>query len=175
MPQKKNPDVPELIRGKSGRVFGHLLGLLTVIKGLPLAYNRDLQEDKVPLFDTVDTLKASLQVMRELVAGIKVDENRLRSAARDGFLDATDLADYLVNRGMSFRSAHEAVGNMVRFCIDQRRELQDLSLGEFRRFSRRIEKDVYNYLGTESAVKRRRTPGGTALTNVRRRLKELGV
>ena len=117
MPQKKNPDVPELIRGKTGRVFGHLQALLTIMKGLPLAYNRDLQEDKIPLFDTVDTVKSSLQMMREIVQGVKVNADRMLTAAQDGFLNATDLADYLVERGEPFRSAHEIAGGIVKHCI----------------------------------------------------------
>lgn len=175
MPQKKNPDVPELIRGKTGRVFGHLQALLTVMKGLPLAYNRDLQEDKVPLFDTVDTVKASLGMMRQLVRQIKVKRERMLAAAQDGFMNATDLADYLVSRGLSFRSAHALVGRMVRFGLDQHRRIEQLSLKELKRFSPKIGKDVYAYLTPEAAVQRRRAMGGTALANVRRRLKEIGV
>ena len=175
MPQKKNPDVPELIRGKSGRVFGHLQALLTVMKGLPLAYNRDLQEDKVPLFDTVDTVKASLGMMRELIRKIKVKKDRMLAAARDGFMNATDLADYLASRGLSFRSAHALVGRVVRFCLDRHRRIEELSLNELKRFSPKIDKDVYVYLTAEAAVQRRRATGGTALANVRRRLRELGV
>lgn len=175
MPQKKNPDVPELIRGKTGRVFGHLQALLTVMKGLPLAYNRDLQEDKVPLFDTVDTVKASLGMMRELIRKIKVKKDRMLAAAQDGFMNATDLADYLVSRGLSFRSAHALVGRVVRFCLDRHRRIEELSLNELKRFSPKIDKDVYVYLTAEAAVQRRRATGGTALANVRRRLRELGV
>ncbi|MBI2987164.1 MAG: argininosuccinate lyase [Deltaproteobacteria bacterium] len=175
MPQKKNPDVAELIRGKTGRVFGHLHALLTVMKGLPLAYNRDLQEDKVPLFDTVDTVKASVEMMGELVRWVKVKKERMLAAARDGFMNATDLADYLVNRGLSFRSAHALVGKVVRFCLERRCRIEQLSLNELKRFSPKIEKDVYAYLTAEAAVRRRRAIGGTALTNVRRRLKEIGV
>jgi len=175
MPQKKNPDVLELIRGKSGRVFGHLQALLTVMKGLPLAYNRDLQEDKPPLFDTVDTVTASLAMMREVVREIKVKKERMLAAAKDGFMNATDLADYLVRRGVSFRSAHAVVGRMVRFCIQKGRRLEELSLRELRGFSPKIEKDVYDYLTLDGAIQRRRAIGGTALANVRRRLKEIGA
>lgn len=175
MPQKKNPDVPELIRGKTGRIFGHLQALLTVMKGLPLAYNRDLQEDKVPLFDTVGTVKASLGIMRELVRQIKIKKERMLAAAQDGFMNATDLADYLVSRGMSFRSAHALVGRVVRFCLDQHRRIEDLSLKDLQRFSPMIGKDIYAYLTPEAAIQRRRAIGGTAPANVRRRLKEIGV
>lgn len=175
MPQKKNPDVPELIRAKTGRVFGHLQALLTVMKGLPLAYNRDLQEDKIPLFDTVDTVKASLGIMRELVRQIKVNKGRMLAAAQDGFMNATDLADYLVGRGLSFRSAHSVAGKVVRFCLDGHRKIEELTLRELKRFSPKVDRDVYRYLTAEAAVQRRRVMGGTASANVRRRLKELGV
>jgi argininosuccinate lyase len=175
MPQKKNPDVPELVRGKAGRIFGHLQALLTIMKGLPLAYNRDLQEDKQPLFDTVDTVKASLEIMRELAAGIKVKSERMAAAAVEGFMNATDFADYLVARGVPFRSAHGVVGKIVRACGARKIKIEDLSLGELKRFSPKIEKDVYAYLTAEAGVERRRSEGGTAPVNVKRRLKELGV
>ena len=173
MPQKKNPDVPELIRGKSGRVFGHLQALLTIMKGLPLAYNRDLQEDKVPLFDTVDTVKASVKIMSELIAGVKVRRERMQNAVRDGFMNATDLADYLVERGMAFRAAHGVAGKVVQFCLAQGKRIEELSLAELKRFSNRIEKSVFKYLSPEAAVGRRRAVGGTAPPNVVQRLKEL--
>jgi argininosuccinate lyase len=175
MPQKKNPDVPELIRGKTGRVFGHLQGMLTIMKGLPLAYNRDLQEDKIPLFDTVDTVKASVRITAEMIGGLKVRKERMMEAARDGFMNATDLADYLVGRGLPFRSAHAVAGRMVQHCVTAGRRLEELPLAEMRRFSPRIENDVYRYLSAESVVDRRRALGGTARANVVRRLKELGV
>jgi len=175
MPQKKNPDVPELIRGKTGRIFGNLQALLTIMKGLPLAYNRDLQEDKLPLFDTVDTVKASLEVMRGLMGEIKIKKERMAAAAEDGLMNATDLADYLVSRGMPFRSAHALVGKIVRVCVERRCKIEDLPLKELRRFSPRIERDVYTYLTPQAAVDRRRSEGGTASVNVRRRLREMGV
>jgi argininosuccinate lyase len=175
MPQKKNPDVPELIRGKAGRVFGHLQAMLTIMKGLPLAYNRDLQEDKVPLFDTVDTVKASVRITAEIIPGLKVRKERMMEAARDGFMNATDLADYLVERGLPFRSAHSAVGRIVQHCLAAGRRIEELSLADMRRFSPRIEKDVYRYLSVESVIGRRRQWGGTARANVVRRLKELEV
>ena len=175
MPQKKNPDVPELVRGKAGRIFGHLQALLTVMKGLPLAYNRDLQEDKVPLFDTVDTVKGSLRMMREVVQQMKVRKDRMLAAAQDGLMNATDLADYLVGQGLSFRSAHALVGRLVRFCLERRCRIEELSLKELKRFSPKIHRDVYAYLTPEAAVRRRRAVGGTSLVNVKRRLRELGV
>jgi len=173
MPQKKNPDVPELIRGKTGRVFGHLQALLTIMKGLPLAYNRDLQEDKVPLFDTADTVKASVKLMGEIVGGMKVKAERMLNAARDGLMNATDLADYLVERGLPFRAAHQVAGRVVQFCVAKGRRIEELSLVELQRFSDRIEKDVYRYLSADAVVGRRRASGGTARKNVVRRLKEL--
>ncbi len=173
MPQKKNPDVPELIRGKSGRVFGHLQALLTIMKGLPLAYNRDLQEDKIPLFDTVDTVKRCLKIMREIIGGMKVRRERMLSAAQDGFMNATDLADYLVERGVPFRSAHEAAGKVVQFCLARGKRIEALTLGELKRFSAKIDKNVYKYLSAEAVIDRRLALGGTARRNVMRRLQEL--
>ncbi|HEX2226623.1 MAG TPA: argininosuccinate lyase [Candidatus Binatia bacterium] len=175
MPQKKNPDVPELIRGKTGRVFGHLQGMLTIMKGLPLAYNRDLQEDKIPLFDTVDTVKATVAITAEIIAGLKARKERMMDAARDGFMNATDLADYLVERGLPFRSAHSVTGRIVQHCVAAGRRIEELPLSEMQRFSPRIEKGVYRYLSAESAVERRGGVGGTARGSVVRRLKELDV
>ncbi|HEY7164978.1 MAG TPA: argininosuccinate lyase [Candidatus Binatia bacterium] len=175
MPQKKNPDVPELIRGKSGRVFGHLQALLTILKGLPLAYNRDLQEDKVPLFDTVDTVKSSVKLTREIIAKLMVRKERMAEAARDGFMNATDLADYLVGRGVSFREAHGIAGSVVAHCLRARRRIEDLALAELKRFSRKIDADIYEYLSVEAVVERRIATGGTAKKNVLRRLKELRI
>jgi argininosuccinate lyase len=175
MPQKKNPDVPELVRGKAGRVFGHLQAMLTIMKGLPLAYNRDLQEDKIPLFDTVDTVKASLEVMRELADEMRVKKDRMTAAVADGYMNATDLADYLVARDVPFRTAHGMVGKIVRACVERGCRIEDLPLAELRRYAPRIERDVYAYLTPRAAVDRRRSEGGTAPANVRRRLKEMGI
>ena len=173
MPQKKNPDVPELVRGKAGRVFGHLQALLTIMKGLPLAYNRDLQEDKIPLFDTVDTVKTSVRIMAEIIHGIKIRKDRMLTAAQDGFMNATDLADYLVERGIPFRDAHAISGRIVRHCVAKDCRIEELSLKELRGFSKKIQRDVYDFLSTEAVVNRRRAFGGTARSNVMRRLKEL--
>lgn len=173
MPQKKNPDVPELVRGKAGRVFGHLQALLTIMKGLPLAYNRDLQEDKIPLFDTVDTAKMSLRIMAEVIRGMKARRDRMLTAARDGFMNATDLADYLAERGVPFRDAHAISGRVVRHCVEKGCRIEALSLRELRRFSKKISEDVYDFLSVESVVNRRRAFGGTARDSVLRRLKEL--
>ena len=168
MPQKKNPDVPELVRGKSGRVVGHLMALVTLMKAQPLAYNKDNQEDKEPLFDTVDTLDDSLAIMAELVAGgITVDATKMRAAAREGFATATDLADYLVRRGMPFRDAHEAVARAVRLAESRGCGLEDLATNELRAFAPLIGDDVAQALTLEGSVASRDHPGGTAPNQVR--------
>ncbi len=168
MPQKKNPDVPELVRGKSGRVVGHLMGLITLMKGQPLAYNKDNQEDKEPLFDTVDTLADTLAIMADLVAtGISVDAKRMRDAALEGYATATDLADYLVRKGMPFRDAHEAVARAVRAAETRGAELSGLPLEDLRAFADTIGEDVYDVLTPEGSVASRGHPGGTAPAQVR--------
>jgi argininosuccinate lyase len=167
MPQKKNPDVPELVRGKTGRIFGHLMGLLTLMKGQPLAYNKDNQEDKEPLFDTVDNLKGCLRVFADMVPDIRPNREAMRAAARQGYATATDLADYLVRRGIAFRDAHEIVGRAVAYGIGQDRDLAELSLEELRRFSDRIREDVFEVLTLEGSVSARDHLGGTAPEQVR--------
>jgi argininosuccinate lyase len=168
MPQKKNPDVPELVRGKTGRVIGHLVSLLVLMKGQPLAYNKDNQEDKEPLFDTVDTLEDSLAIMADLVgSGIHVDALRMRAAAREGFATATDLADYLVRRGLPFRDAHEAVARAVRHAEDKGCDLADLPLADLRSFSPLVNDDVFAVLTLEGSVGSRNHSGGTAPAQVR--------
>ena len=167
MPQKKNPDVPELIRGKTGRVNGHLVALLTLMKAQPLAYNKDNQEDKEPLFDTVDTLTASLRVFTEMLGGIKVNAKAMREAALEGHATATDLADYLVKKGLPFREAHEAVAQVVRLAEDRGCGLADLKLPDLLRFSSLIEKDVFAALTLEGALKARSHIGGTAPARVK--------
>ncbi len=166
MPQKKNPDVPELARGKTGRVNGHLIALLTLMKGQPLAYNKDNQEDKEPLFDTVDTVADTLRIFAEMVAGISVKPQAMRDAALQGFSTATDLADYLVKRGLPFRDAHEAVALAVRICADRGCDLADLTLEEMRaelpNVAHLIGDDVFSYLTLEGSVASRNHPGGTA-------------
>ena len=162
MPQKKNPDVPELVRGKTGRVYGHLMSLLTIIKGLPLAYNRDLQEDKEALFDTVDTVCASVEIMAALVARLVPRKEHISRIVTQGFLTATDLADYLVKKGMPFRQAHSVVGKAVSQCIFQGKELTDLSLEDLKAFSSLIDEDIFEVLSIEGSVGTRRCPGGTA-------------
>jgi argininosuccinate lyase len=173
MPQKKNPDVPELVRGKTGRVFGHLVNLLTLLKALPLSYNRDLQEDKPALFDALDTVTASLHVMTELMRRLKVNEEALRRALQGGGLLATELADYLVMRGVPFREAHGITGRIVRAALDQGRDVTDFSLEELRVFCERIDKSVFSRLTTTAAIDHKGQIGGTALGRVERRIKEL--
>jgi argininosuccinate lyase len=167
MPQKKNPDVPELARGKTGRVTGHLVSLLTLMKGQPLAYNKDNQEDKEPLFDTVDTLEQTLRIFAEMVAGIEVRPERMRQAAAEGFSTATDLADYLVRRGLPFRDAHEAVARAVRHAADQGVDLSALPLASLQRFAPEIADDVFAALTLEGSVGSRNHIGGTAPVQVR--------
>ena len=162
MPQKKNPDVPELVRGKTGRIFGHLMGLLTLMKGQPLAYNKDNQEDKEPLFDTVDTVLDCLRAFADMIPAIEVNADNMRAAALQGYATATDLADYLVNKGIPFRDAHEAVGKAVAFGIEQQRDLAELSLAELQNFSEIIADDVFETLTLEGSVNARNHIGGTA-------------
>ncbi|MCP3672044.1 MAG: argininosuccinate lyase [Gammaproteobacteria bacterium] len=162
MPQKKNPDVPELIRGKSGRIFGHLMSLLTLMKGQPLAYNKDNQEDKEPLFDTVDNLKGSLKVFADMIPAISCQHDAMRKAAMQGFATATDLADYLVRQGLPFRDAHEVVGKAVARCVEKRCDLADLELVELQAFSNIINADVFECLTLEGSVAARDHIGGTA-------------
>jgi len=162
MPQKKNPDVPELIRGKTGRVNGHLVCMLTLLKGQPLAYNKDNQEDKEPLFDTIDTLRGSLHVFAEMLPAMDIRREHMKKAANEGFSTATDLADYLVRRGIPFRDAHEIVGKTVRYCIDHDKGLSDLSLDELQALNPQIEDDVFAILTLEGSVAARDHLGGTA-------------
>jgi argininosuccinate lyase len=167
MPQKKNPDVPELVRGKSGRVFGDLVGILTMLKGQPLAYNKDNQEDKEPLFDAVDTLKDCLTAMLGMLPHLVVREDRMRAAAARGFATATDLADYLVRHGVPFRDAHEVVGRCVAFALDKGVALNELSLDELKGFDNRIDASVFDVLMPDGSVNARNHTGGTAPAQVR--------
>ncbi|MES9846101.1 MAG: argininosuccinate lyase [Candidatus Sedimenticola sp. 6PFRAG5] len=167
MPQKKNPDVPELVRGKTGRVFGHLMGLLTLMKGQPLAYNKDNQEDKEPLFDTVDNLKGSLKVFADMIPAITCRKQNMREATMKGFATATDLADYLVVKGIPFRDAHEVVGKAVALCVEKECDLSDLDLAELQAFSGAIAEDVFEVLTLEGSVAARNHIGGTAPEQVR--------
>ncbi len=167
MPQKKNPDVPELARGKTGRVYGHLMGLLTLMKGQPLAYNKDNQEDKEPLFDTVDTLTDTLRIFADMAGGITVKPDNMRAAALQGYATATDLADYLVKKGLPFRDAHEAVARAVRACDDRNCDLAEMALADLQAFSPLIEDDVFAVLTLEGSVAARDHVGGTAPRQVK--------
>lgn len=167
MPQKKNPDVPELVRGKTGRVTGHLMSLLMLMKSQPLAYNKDNQEDKEPLFDTVDTVKACLRVYTDMMPALEVKPNRMRDAALKGYATATDLADYLVCKGLPFRDAHEVVGRSVAFAVEQGKDLAELELSELQEFHQDIEDDVFDVLTLEGSVNARNHIGGTAPEVVR--------
>ena len=171
MPQKKNPDAAELVRGKTGRVVGNLVSILTIMKSLPMAYNKDMQEDKEPLFDTVDTLKICSEVYTRMFENIKIHKDRMYNACTTGFLNATDLADYLVSKGMAFRQAHSVAGRAVAFAQDQGKELDDLSLEEFKNLSALIEQDVYEFLTIEKMISRRISYGGTGFDNVKQAVK----
>ncbi|VAX32847.1 Argininosuccinate lyase [hydrothermal vent metagenome] len=173
MPQKKNPDVAELIRGKVGRVYGALIGLLTTMKALPLAYNRDMQEDKLPVFDTVDTLNSVIDILTEMLPKIKFDKKRMHETAAGGYSLATDLAEYLVGKGLPFRDAHEVTGRIVGYAIERGSELHDLTLDEFKGFSPLIGADIFELLTIENAVKRRKSRGGTSPDEVRRQIARL--
>ncbi len=166
MPQKKNPDVAELVRGKTGRVYGNLMGLLTVLKALPLAYNKDMQEDKEGMFDTVATLKGALQLFAPMIASMKVNDETMRQAVRNDFSNATDIADYLANKGLPFRSAHEVIGKLVLYCVDKNLLLLDLSIEEYQSFSPLFEGDIYQVLQPEQVVNARNVYGGTARNQV---------
>ncbi len=173
MPQKKNPDVAELIRGKTGRVYGGLISLLTIMKGLPLAYNRDMQEDKIPLFDAVDTLKACLTVASEMVSQIKFKKQRMSDTASEAFSTATDIAEYLVRKGLPFREAHEVTGRIVRHCIDSNKGLIDLQIKDLKGFSQVIQKDIYKYLTAEGSVMAKKSGGGTSRSEVEKQIRRL--
>lgn len=173
MPQKKNPDVPELVRGKTGRVYGSLIAMLTIMKALPLAYNRDMQEDKPPLFDTVDTVKASLGVMGEMMARVQYNRGRMAETASRGYSTATDIAEYLVRKGMPFRDAHEVTGRIVAYAIESEKELASLTLPEYRKFSKLFKDDVLDCASVEASVNSRSSEGGTSPVSVKARLAEI--
>ncbi|TMV47191.1 argininosuccinate lyase [Paenibacillus mesophilus] len=166
MPQKKNPDVAELVRGKTGRVYGNLIGMLTVLKALPLAYNKDMQEDKEGMFDTVRTLQGALQLFAPMIATMKVNRDRMRQAVNQDFSNATDIADYLAGKGMPFRQAHEVIGKTVLYCIQNQKYLLDLTLQEFLQFSELFDDRIYEVLQPENVVNARNVYGGTATTQV---------
>ena len=173
MPQKKNPDVAELVRGKTGRVYGDLMGLLTTMKGLPLAYNKDMQEDKEPVFDAVDTVKMCLPVFAGMIATMRVLPENMRRAAGGGFINATDCADYLTRKGMAFRDAYTTVGNLVYYCTQQGKLLEELTLEEMKNISPLFGEDVYEALSLETCMGQRRSHGGPAPEETERQIREL--
>ncbi|MBI5327142.1 MAG: argininosuccinate lyase [Deltaproteobacteria bacterium] len=173
MPQKKNPDVPELVRGKTGRVYGNLFSLLTTMKSLPLAYNKDIQEDKEALFDTVDTIKKCIKIFSPMLQTMKINKERMLDATKGGFLTATDAADYLVKKGIPFREGHHIIGKIVAYCIKTSQGLEDLSVDEWKGFSKVFDKDIKKAISVEASVDNRKVKGGTALEAVKKRLKEI--
>lgn len=173
MPQKKNPDMAELIRGKSGRMYGDLMALLTVCKGLPLAYNKDLQEDKEPVFDAVDTLKNSLGIFTEMISTMTVKKARMAEAARYGYMNATDAADYLVGKGIPFRDCHEIIGRMVLYAINKGVALDDLTMEEFKSFSEAFDEDIYDAISIVNCIRAKRSEGSTSFESVKEQLSHI--
>lgn len=166
MPQKKNPDLAELIRGKTGRIYGNLINILTIMKSLPLAYNKDMQEDKPPLFDTVETIKSSIPIFIEMIVTMKIKKENMYSSAKSGFLNATDAADYLVSKGIPFRECHEIIGKLVLHCIQKDKSIEDLTLNELKGFSDKFEEDIYEKIAIESCIAAKKSFGSTSKENV---------
>ncbi|MCR5482523.1 MAG: argininosuccinate lyase [Clostridia bacterium] len=173
MPQKKNPDMAELIRGKTGRVYGDLMSLLTIMKGLPLAYNKDMQEDKLPVFDAGDTLKASIGIFTEMISTMKVNGEVMEKAAKSGFMNATDAADYLVSKGLPFRDCHEIIGNIVLYCEQNGKAIEELTLEELKSFSDKFEKDVYEHIDIRACIAAKKSEGSTSFESVKAQLEKL--
>ena len=173
MPQKKNPDVAELVRGKTGRVYGNLMSILTVMKALPLAYNKDMQEDKEGIFDSIDTVKMCISVFMNMFDTLKINKDVMKKAALGGFINATDCADYLVKKGLAFRDAYKIVGQLVGYCTDNNKDLMSLSLEEYKKLSSVFEKDVYNAISLETCVKERRVFGGPSKESVEKQIKNI--
>lgn len=172
MPQKKNPDMAELIRGKTGRVYGDLMTLLTIMKGLPLAYNKDMQEDKQPVFDAVDTLKSSLEIFIQMIATIKIHADGMENAAKTGFMNATDAADYLVSKGLAFRDCHEIIGRIVLYCIERKKSIEELTLEELKSFSDKFEGDIYEKIDIRACINAKKSKGSTSFESVERMLSD---
>ncbi|MEA4922234.1 MAG: argininosuccinate lyase [Eubacteriaceae bacterium] len=173
MPQKKNPDMAELIRGKTGRVYGDLMTLLTIMKGLPLAYNKDMQEDKLPVFDAGDTLKDSLNIFTEMISTMKVCTDNMAGAAKYGYMNATDAADYLVSKGIPFRDCHEIIGSLVLHCIEKGCAIEDLPLDELRKFSDKFDEDIYDKISVRACIEGKKSKGSTSFDSVKEQLKNL--
>ncbi len=170
MPQKKNPDVAELIRGKTGRVYGDLFNLLTIMKGLPLAYNKDMQEDKPPVFDAADTIKDSVLIFTEMLSKIKVNEKNMKNAAKYGYMNATDAADYLVSKGVPFRECHEIIGKIVLDCIEKNCGIEDLSVEELKNYSDKFEEDIYENIDINACIEAKKSFGSTSQESVERHI-----
>jgi len=170
MPQKKNPDMAELIRGKSGRVYGDLMALLTICKGTPMAYNKDFQEDKEPVFDAADTLKASASIYTEMILTMKVKTDKMEHAAKYGYMNATDAADYLVSKGIPFRDCHEIIGKIVLYCINKGIAIEELSMDEFKSFSDKFEEDIYEKIDVRACIKAKKSAGSTSFESVKAQL-----
>ena len=170
MPQKKNPDMAELIRGKTGRVYGDLMSLLTVMKGLPLAYNKDMQEDKEPVFDAYDTLSMSLLMMTGMLSTLKVNKERMAQSAKTGFMNATDAADYLVSKGLAFRDCHEIIGRLVLYCIKNGKALEELTLDELKEFSPVFDSDVYAHIDIKTCISAKKSEGSTSFESVKKQI-----
>ena len=175
MPQKKNPDVPELVRGKTGRVYGHLMSLLTLMKSQPLAYNKDNQEDKEPVFDVIDTLEDTLEIFPEMIAELKIFPKNMQAAAMKGYATATDLADYLVNKGLPFRESHGIVAKVVKQAVSKDCDISEFDLSELQKFSSVIDKDVYKYLTLEGSIQSRKHVGGTAFSTVKKAIAKVKI
>ena len=173
MPQKKNPDMAELIRGKTGRVYGDLMALLTVMKGLPLAYNKDMQEDKEPVFDAHDTLLHCLKMMEGMLSTMTVNVDRMAQSAKSGFMNATDAADYLVSKGIPFRDCHEIIGKMVLYCIENNKSLEDLSMPELKSFSPAFDDDIYDHIDIKTCIKAKKSEGSTSYASVEKQLADI--
>ena len=173
MPQKKNPDMAELIRGKTGRVYGDLMSLLTICKGLPLAYNKDLQEDKIPVFDAADTLKASVGIFTEMLLTMKVKEDKMEHAAKYGYMNATDAADYLVSKGIPFRDCHEIIGRIVLYCINKGIAIEEMTMEEFKSFSPEFDNDIYEKISIRSCISAKKSNGSTSFESVKAQLEEI--
>lgn len=173
MPQKKNPDMAELIRGKTGRVYGDLMTLLTIMKGLPLAYNKDMQEDKLPIFDAGDTLKASLSIFTEMISSMRVNVDKMEKAAKSGFMNATDAADYLVAKGLPFRDCHEVIGKIVLYCIQESKAIEELSLEELKGFSDLFDEDIYENIDIRACISAKKSKGSTSFESVKQQLAQI--
>ena len=171
MPQKKNPDIPELIRGKSGRFLGNLTAMLTVLKGLPMAYNKDLQEDKELIFDSVDQIKIILKITNEFLQNIKFNKEKMYKATQTGYLNATEVADYLTKKGIPFRSAHEITGKIIVYCIKNKKQLNNLTMDEWKRFNKEFNNDIIEKIKLESCVNTKKIHGGTAPEEVMKAVK----